>query len=108
VESKPRIKRKSVNVKIEACHLIPFSVGQNDHVSNGIAFCPNLHRAFDKGLIGIDENCRVTVSTNFNESKSVYIIKIFDGKETKLPNQKSYLPLKNNFAWHLEHIFKSG
>jgi putative restriction endonuclease len=34
---------------IDACHIVPFSYSQNDKVNNGIALCPNLHSAFDRG-----------------------------------------------------------
>jgi len=29
---------------------------------NGLALCPNLHRAFDRGLIAISDDYRVVVS----------------------------------------------
>ncbi|MFC4198185.1 HNH endonuclease [Pedobacter jamesrossensis] len=32
---------------------VPFNVSHNDKVTNGIALCPNLHRAFDRGLVSI-------------------------------------------------------
>jgi putative restriction endonuclease len=42
----------TINVSmIDACHIVPFSVSYDDTISNGIALCPNLHRAFDRGLI---------------------------------------------------------
>jgi len=33
---------------IDACHIIPFSISYDDTITNGIALCPNLHRAFDR------------------------------------------------------------
>jgi len=52
---------------IDACHIVPFSVTHNDTISNGIALCPNLHRAFDRGLITIDAGYRVKVSAGVIE-----------------------------------------
>lgn len=43
---------------IDACHIVPFSQDQDDRVSNGIALCPNLHRAFDSGWVSIDQDYR--------------------------------------------------
>ncbi len=40
---------------IDACHIVPFAKSHNDTISNGLALCPTLHRAFDRFLIGIDE-----------------------------------------------------
>jgi len=36
---------------VDACHIVPFSEAYDDTLTNGIALCPNLHRAFDRGLI---------------------------------------------------------
>jgi putative restriction endonuclease len=91
---------------VDACHIIPFSVSYDDTVTNGIALCPNFHRAFDRGLIAIDENYQVMVSNSFREDETAYSIKVFEGKEIKLPNLKSYYPLKENFDWHRINVFK--
>ncbi|MEO8146302.1 MAG: HNH endonuclease [Bacteroidia bacterium] len=79
----------TINVSmIDACHIIPFSESYNDTVTNGIALCPNLHRAFDRGLIAIDNNYKVIVSKTFREGESNYSIHRFDGKEILLPRMK--------------------
>lgn len=91
---------------IDACHIVPFSVSYDDTVTNGIALCPNLHRAFDRGLISIDDDYRVLVSKSFKEDETCYSIGVFDGKEIKLPTWKSYYPLSENFGWHRKNVFK--
>ncbi|MBX7182014.1 MAG: HNH endonuclease [Bacteroidia bacterium] len=98
----------TINVSmIDACHIIPFSISFDDTVTNGIALCPNLHRAFDRGLIAIDEQYKVIVSGAFKEDSTIYSIKSFEGKELKLPNMKSYYPLMENFDWHRNNVFKN-
>jgi putative restriction endonuclease len=97
----------TINVSmIDACHIVPFSISYDDTITNGIALCPNLHRAFDRGLIAIDENYKVIVSNNFREDGTNYSIGAFEGKEIQLPKMKSYYPLKENFGWHRENVFK--
>jgi putative restriction endonuclease len=91
---------------IDACHIVPFSVSYDDTVTNGIALCPNLHRAFDRGLITVDDNYEVVVSSIFTEDETRYGIRALQGKEIKLPNVKSYIPLKENFEWHRTNVFK--
>lgn len=91
---------------IDACHIIPFSESYDDTITNGIALCPNLHRAFDRGLIGIDKNYKVIVSKSFSENITNYSIKSFEGKMLRLPNIKNYYPLKENFNWHMNNIFR--
>lgn len=97
----------TINVSmIDACHIVPFSVSYDDTVTNGIALCPNLHRAFDRGLIAIDESYKVVVSKTFREDETSYSIGAFEGKMIQLPKMKSYYPLKENFGWHRKNVFK--
>lgn len=91
---------------VDACHIVPFSVSYDDTVTNGIALCPNLHRAFDRGLIAIDDDYRVLVSKSFKEDESNYSIRAFEGNVIKLPILKSYYPLSENFGWHRNNVFK--
>lgn len=98
----------TINVSmIDACHIVPFSESYNDTITNGIALCPNLHRAFDRGIIAIDNNYKVIVSNLFKEGTSNYGIRMFEGKEIILPQQKSNHPLLINFEWHRINTFKS-
>lgn len=97
----------TVNISmIDACHIVPFSESFDDTVTNGIALCPNLHRAFDRGLIAVDENYKVVVSKLFKEDVSNYSIRAFEGKEINLPSMKDYYPLRENFRWHRKKVFK--
>jgi len=96
-----------INVSmLDACHIIPFSESYNDTITNGIALCPNLHRAFDRGLIAIDSNYKVVVSNTFKEEESNYSIRSFAGKWIQLPNRNEYFPQKKNLEWHRKNIFK--
>jgi len=87
---------------VDACHIVPFSESYDDTITNGIALCPNLHRAFDRGLIAIDNNYKVIVSSVFNEDHSNYSIKHFEGKQIILPKEELYYPSLKNFSWHRE------
>jgi putative restriction endonuclease len=91
---------------IDACHIIPFSDSYNDTITNGIALCPNLHRAFDRGLIAIDDNFKVLVSQSFREDETNYSIKAFIGRQLYLPKEEPFYPSLSNIKWHRSHIFK--
>lgn len=91
---------------VDACHIIPFSESYDDTITNGIALCPNLHRAFDRGLIAIDNDYKVVFSKTFKEDETNYSIKVFEKQQIILPKQNAYCPLKENFEWHKEKIFK--
>jgi len=85
---------------VDACHIIPFSESYNDTIANGIALCPNLHRAFDRGLISIDDNYKVIIIANWSEEYSSYSIKQFAGRPILLPSKSEQLPSKENLQYH--------
>lgn len=90
---------------IDACHIIPFSVGYNDSITNGIALCPNLHRAFDRGLITINERFQVIVNNNFSEpTNSPYSIKQFDKQFINLPNDTNFHPSIESLKHHMKRF----
>lgn len=92
---------------IDACHIVPFSLTQNDKVTNGIALCPNMHRAFDRGLLSIDQNYRILVSDHLTEDKNhAYALAPLKGKKIVLPKEKNHYPAQEALAWHREETFK--
>ena len=92
---------------VDACHIVPFYKTFNNHPTNGIALCPNLHRAFDKGAISIDDNYRTIVSRTFVENQySSYSLKALAGKQIKQPEDGQYFPDSEAFARHRMNTFK--
>jgi len=92
---------------VDACHIVPFSLSKDDRVTNGLALCPNLHRAFDRGLITVDEKLQVKVSQTIAEDESnTYALKNLAGKRLSLPFGSIHYPAVANLAWHREHVFK--
>lgn len=92
---------------IDACHIIPFAVTPDDKVSNGIALCPNLHRAFDRGLVSIDEHYRVIISSHLDEDSShPYSLKSLEGRLILLPDESQHYPSQTNLEWHRNKVFK--
>ena len=85
---------------VDACHIVPFSEGYDDTLTNGISLCPNLHRAFDRGLISISDNYQVILKSDFVESKSAYNLSQFDGKQILLPKQLEFYPSLENISQH--------
>ena len=60
---------------VDACHIVPFAVSHNDTVSNGISLSPNMHRAFDRGLVSVNSDYKVIVSNSFTEHSADASIK---------------------------------
>ncbi|WP_026997747.1 HNH endonuclease [Flectobacillus major] len=93
---------------VDACHIIPFAIGFDNTLTNGIALCPNLHRAFDRGVIAINDHYEIILSKSFKENRdSDYSFYKLEGKKVNLPEQTEYHPSLENFAWHREYVFKN-
>lgn len=92
---------------VDACHIVPFSVSHNDTITNGISLSPNLHRAFDRGLITLNDSYRVVVSNSFTESQYGNTLKSFEGKQIALPKEYHHQPDIENLKWHKENVFKA-
>ncbi|MCW3092124.1 MAG: restriction endonuclease [Ferruginibacter sp.] len=92
---------------VDACHIVPFSESHDDTITNGISLCPNLHRAFDRGLITIDNEFKLLVSDKFSEAGIDYSIAQYANKKLMLPLDTKYYPAINNLEWHRQHIFKN-
>jgi putative restriction endonuclease len=90
---------------VDACHIIPFSMSNDDTISNGICLSPNLHRAFDRGLLTINEDYIVRISPSVMESNSPYGITQFAGKRIDLPQDVKLYPSTQNLSWHRKECF---
>lgn len=90
---------------VDACHIIPFSMSNDDTITNGICLSPNLHRAFDRGLITINDDYIVRISPLVNEFDSPYGITQFAGKRIDLPQEVKLYPSIQNLSWHRKECF---
>jgi len=92
---------------VDACHIVPFSVSHDDRVTNGLALCPNIHRAFDRGLIAIDDDYTVLLSSHIREkSEHAYSLNKFERAKMSLPLHRSAWPDVDLLRWHRKEIFR--
>ena len=90
---------------VDACHIVPFAVSKDDTIGNGFSLTPTLHRAFDRGLITINDEYIVRISPDIIEVDSAYSLKQFEGKQIKLPTKIQHYPLQENFKWHRQEKY---
>lgn len=89
---------------IDACHIVPWADGFDDTITNGIALCPNMHRAFDRGLISIAADHTLLISPQLRENESSYGIRPFAGRALHLPKEWRHWPAQENLARHRERF----
>ena len=100
-----RIESTTNAQMIDACHIVPFSISNDDTVSNGISLSPNLHRAYDRGLITINEDYVVRISPLVRENETPFSISQFAGRSIILPKSSKDYPSPENLLWHKKEVF---
>lgn len=95
-----------------ASHIIPWSQNEVERLNpeNGICLSALYDRAYDKGLISINENFKVLISDKLKKKKyTEYFGKYFAPIENQpliLPQR--YLPKKEFIQYHLDEIFNKN
>ena len=100
-----KIESASNAQMIDACHIIPFSISHDDTIPNGISLSPNLHRAFDRGLVTVNQDFIVRISPTVTDNDSVYSIAQFEGKQILLPENNKWFPSTEALVWHNKEVF---
>lgn len=90
---------------VDACHIHPFSLSNNDTVPNGIALSPTLHRAFDRGLITINSDYVVRISPTVEDNNSEFSITQFENSQIILPKKEKWYPSQESLQWHNKEVF---
>ncbi|WP_395054850.1 HNH endonuclease [Flavobacterium sp.] len=92
-----------------ASHIIPWSKNEKERLNpeNGICLSPLYDRAFDKGIIAINTNYEIILSTELKKKKdSPFFNNHFASIENrKIIEPQSYLPRKEFLEYHLDSIF---
>jgi predicted restriction endonuclease len=94
---------------LNTSHIKPWSIDEENrhNPANGIALSATFDRAFDRGLMTINGDGRISFSSQLLalgcESTRQYFSK-YDGKSIELPRR---FPLKSDFlSWHKSEIFQ--
>lgn len=92
-----------------ASHIVPWSKNESERLNpeNGICLSALYDRAFDKGLIGINNNYQVILSANLKTKKdsSFYQNHFASIENLKITEPIKYLPRKEFLECHLDTIF---
>jgi len=93
-----------------ASHIIPWSQNEEERLNpeNGICLSALYDRAFDKGLIGINENYELLLSADLKKKnkQDYYSIYFAPLEKTKIIMPKRYFPNKEFLQYHLDVIFE--
>ena len=99
---------------VDAAHIIPWRVSQNDALRNGVALCKLCHWVFDEGLVTISSSYKVLISDELTApyNSGGYLLtlegqKIYGPQSTIFNGDtKLFWPDITSLEWHKEHVFR--
>lgn len=95
-----KIESSDEELLVDACHIVPFIHTSDDSIRNGIALSPTLHRAFDNGLIAIDDNYKILVPHKLKDYNPAVGIRQYADKKILLPREEKFYPSLHRLAEH--------
>lgn len=96
------ISGESCTTALEASHIQPYRSPKSDHVQNGIALRVDLHRLFDAGLLSLDDNFRVIVSSSVRSTS----VRGLEGTSVAVPANPKIRPSLKSLSYHRTKVFK--
>jgi putative restriction endonuclease len=103
------ICRLNLPVLLNASHIIPWSVDKMRRADprNGLSLCVFHDRAFDRGLIAVDEDFRIIISEKVRIVDAPKLHKVglleIEGKKIRLPDK--FRPDPEALSYHRQNIF---
>ena len=95
---------------VEAAHLVPFNVTRDDKPNNGLALCPNHHRAMDRFLIAPCPDPKhhagiwrvgPALDSRIEGQKALVAL---DGQRVIAPSEEKFYPAIESLRWREKHL----
>lgn len=95
---------------LSASHIIPWSKSTKRRADprNGLSLCAIHDRAFDRGLIALDESFKILVSQSLKSEKAgrLHRVALLEIEEKPILMPRRFAPDPVALAYHREHIFR--
>jgi putative restriction endonuclease len=94
---------------LEAAHVRWWTHGGPNDVANGICLCSIHHKLFDKGVLGITGQRRITVSAHFigRSQTAEFLVLSLTGREARQPLKGFAAVAAPHAAWHAREVFRA-
>lgn len=102
-----RILTPDGHTLIEAAHIVPWSINQDDRPNNGLALCRLCHWAFDEGMFAISHRYLVLISRQLKAEYNMpgHLVTI-DGRKIIGPEKEALWPDVDALKWHRANVFR--
>lgn len=96
-----RIVTPEGHTVVDAAHIVPWSVSNNDDIRNGMALCKLCHWAFDEGMMGVSEGYNVITSRQIAADPNVPgFLLTLSGRGIIPPTDRALWPAREYLKWH--------
>jgi putative restriction endonuclease len=94
---------------LEAAHVRWWTHGGPNDVTNGICLCSIHHKLFDRGVLGITDQHRITVSVHFvgRSRAAERLVLSLNGSAAGLPMKGFPAVAAVYAAWHTREVFRA-
>lgn len=95
-------------VGLDAAHIRWWAFDGPDTVDNGLCLCTFHHKLLDRGVLGVNDSHRVTVSEQFVATGPSSGMLVFDllGRPIQEPQRGKPSPAGDHLTWHLTQVFR--
>ena len=87
---------------LEAAHIQTYISEDSNNIQNGLCLRVDIHKLFDNGLITINQDYKIILSSFLSSSN----YKKLDNKKIILPAEKNYYPSLEALNYHYKYIFR--
>ncbi|KAF4409174.1 MULTISPECIES: phosphorothioated DNA-binding restriction endonuclease [Streptomyces] len=97
-----------IPVALEAAHVRWWAFSGPDELSNALCLCSLHHKLFDRGVLGLDRDRRITVSREFTGRGTAARRQVLDltGRELTGPQAGSAEVAPEHIGWHTGQVFR--
>lgn len=90
--------------EVQAAHIRSVEKDGPDTVRNGLALTATVHWMFDRGLISVDDSCRLLVARSGIPPELEMLVQA--GKSLRVPERWDHRPHSAYLGWHRANCFK--
>jgi len=102
-----RILTADHHTAVEAAHIKPWGLSQNDDPRNGLALSKLCHWAFEEGLLTLSPDYAIHTSPELTAPyNTTGALDTLDGRSPHLPDKKALWPGPEYLEWHRDNKFR--
>lgn len=104
-----RVRTLDGHTVVDAAHTVPWRVGRDDRLANGMALCRTCHWTFDEGLLAVSASYRIISSHLLRTAGNLpgYLAGL-QGRNALVPRLAIQRPDPKSLGWHQGHVFRAA